>query len=98
MKTDLEGKGGEKKVIPIKLKEESVYTHFTARLRFMVGVLNIIDLIAIAPFYVELLVRAANPDRATGVPNWLRVFRLVRVVRLLKLSKYSEGLQVQIYM
>jgi len=58
---------------------------FTGRMRFALTPLAIIDLAAIAPFYLPLL----------GVDlRALRVFRLVRLLRMLKLVRYSESLGV----
>lgn len=70
--------------------------------RFVRQWLNIVDLIAILPFYIEV---AASPLFATcgstsvvagGGANlgFVRVIRLVRVFRLFKLSKYNEGLKL----
>src|SRR5262249_51628577 len=52
-----------------------------ARLRYAVGPYGFIDLLAILPFYVDLVVPIQ--------PDWLRVLRLLR---LLKLARYAPGL------
>jgi voltage-gated potassium channel len=51
------------------------------RLRYVVSGLGLIDLLAILPFYVDLLVPVH--------PDWLRVLRLTRV---LKVARYAPGL------
>ena len=51
---------------------------------------NIIDLLAILPFYVDLLLSGVVSLRI------LRLVRLVRVFRMFKLAKYSESLTVTI--
>ena len=58
----------------------------TGRLRFAAKPLLIIDLLAIAPFYLARL--------GFGLDlRFLRALRLVRILRLLKLARYSESMQ-----
>jgi len=59
------------------------------KLQFCKGILNIIDLITILPFYVTLLLQN---ERALDSFVVLRVVRLARVFRILKLSRHSRGL------
>lgn len=54
-----------------------------ARLRFAAQPSAIIDLLAIAPFYLALF----------GIGADLRVLRMFRLVRFLKLARYSSGLR-----
>jgi voltage-gated potassium channel len=54
-----------------------------ARLRFLVTPLAVIDLIAIAPFYLSYVV---------GID--LRVLRVLRVMRILKLTRYSPAINL----
>lgn len=66
---------------------------------FVCEPLNIIDLLAIMPFWIELITTAVNPDGSNDggsakVFQVLRVLRLVRVMRVFKMSKYSVGAQV----
>ena len=56
---------------------------------FVVQPLNVIDLMAFAPFYVELF--ASGEEINSSV---LRCLRLVRVVRILRLAKYAESLRM----
>lgn len=53
-----------------------------ARLKFALSPYGVIDLMAILPFYVGLIVPTAD----------LRVLRVVRLLRLLKLARYSPAL------
>lgn len=55
---------------------------FLGRLRFAMGPYLLIDLLAIAPFYLSLVMPAAD----------LRVLRIFRLLRMLKLARYSPGL------
>lgn len=54
-----------------------------ARLRYAIKPMAIVDLLAIAPFYLSLL-----------IPIDLRYLRLFRLLRLVKLSHYFNGLHV----
>lgn len=65
---------------------DSQYTGFKGRVKFMLCPLILIDLLAILPFYLPLLI---SYDL-----RFLRVLRLVRVFRLLKIAKYSQSMQL----
>ncbi len=56
--------------------------HWRARLRFAVRPLLIVDLLAIAPFYLNFLFAID-----------LRVLRVLRLLRLFKLARYSPAMQ-----
>ena len=78
--------------------------------QFIFELLNIIDLVAILPFYVELAVGSnnANVDESintiSGIDDStaessssgavIRVVRLVRIFRMAKFGRYLEGLQM----
>ena len=69
-----------------------------SRREFVRMPLNLLDVVAVAPFYVELIVQASRPDSSTG-PSLdalavVRVLRLTRVLRVFKLSKSSTGVLV----
>ena len=53
--------------------------------------LNIIDLLAILPYFVILTINSGSDTTPLSV---LRVVRLVRVFRVFKLSRHSSGLQI----
>ncbi|XP_046861000.1 potassium voltage-gated channel subfamily A member 7-like isoform X2 [Xenia sp. Carnegie-2017] len=60
------------------------------KLVFLRSFLNIIDIVAILPYYITLPMKSAKAS-SLGV---LRVIRLVRVFRIFKLSRHSRGLQI----
>jgi hypothetical protein len=59
--------------------------------KFLIGALNIIDLIAILPFFVSFALQANSNVSSLAI---LRALRLVRVFRIFKLSRYSKGLRI----
>lgn len=59
--------------------------------KFVVSVLNIIDLVAIVPFFITLPMKEPTSVSSLAI---LRCVRLVRVFRIFKLSRYSRGLQI----
>lgn len=59
---------------------------------FVRSFLNVIDLLAILPFYVELGLKNTNQQNFSLA--FLRILRLVRVFRIFKLSRHSSGLQI----
>jgi len=75
---------------------------------FFRDVMNIIDLIAIIPYFLTLATVLAEDESTPAVPKTktdsasnqamslaiLRVIRLVRVFRIFKLSRHSKGLQI----
>eukprot|EP00732_Lithocolla_globosa_P001923 Lithocolla_globosa_v1_NODE_1106_length_2866_cov_12.933120.p1 type:complete len:430 gc:universal NODE_1106_length_2866_cov_12.933120:1535-2824(+) len=63
------------------------------KLSYITSPLNVIDLVAILPYYIELVVSAASTSTTNlGGLAVLRVLRLVRVLRLFKMGKNSAQL------
>ena len=60
------------------------------KIGFLKGVLNILDLLSILPFYVTLTV----PEESARNIDILRVMRVIRVCRIFKLTRHSKGLHV----
>ncbi|XP_032233024.2 potassium voltage-gated channel subfamily A member 1 isoform X2 [Nematostella vectensis] len=60
------------------------------KLIFIRSFLNMIDIVAILPYYITLPMQDTKAS-SLGV---LRVIRLVRVFRIFKLSRHSRGLQI----
>jgi len=65
---------------------------------FFRNVMNLIDVVAIAPYFFSLGTAVADEGRTPGNRATslaiLRVVRLVRVFRIFKLSRHSKGLQI----
>jgi len=69
--------------------EESKLT----RLMFATQALNVCDLIAILPFYLEILLSGIGVQE-TSIVRVLRVVRLFRVTRVFKLGRYASGMRL----
>ena len=54
------------------------------KIKFLKGLLNFVDLIAVAPWYIEKML----PSGEGGGTSFVRIIRLVRVFRVLKVSRY----------
>ena len=60
-----------------------------ALLRYARQPLNVIDFLAIAPFYIEMAIGSSSSKLAV-----VRVLRLMRVLRLLKMGRHNKGMQM----
>ena len=67
------------------------------KLTFLKSIMNVIDIVAIIPYFITLGTIIADEQKKSNQATSLailRVIRLVRVFRILKLSRHSKGLQI----
>ena len=61
---------------------------------FMITPMNIVDLVAILPYYLDVILMLAAADGEPPNFSFLRILRLSRAARLVKLGKYSQGIRL----
>ena len=62
---------------------------------FCLGVMNIIDIVAIVPFFIILIIQQTEDNCESAGKSGSFVFiRVLRVFRIFKLSKHSQGLRI----
>ena len=70
------------------------------KIQFLLDGMNIVDLLAILPFYVSIFftlphgeVVTHEADDGSGFDDVLQIFRIFKLARILKLARHSTGLQ-----
>ena len=67
------------------------------KVQFVVNGMNIVDLLAILPYYATLffnpLTVEISPDESGRLDDVLQIFRIFKLARILKLARHSTGLQ-----
>lgn len=75
-----------------------VSTAKISRMSFLMDPLNCLDVLAIMPWYIDLIVEAVNPGGdeggGGGIFGILRIVRLTRVLRVFKVSKSMQSMIV----
>lgn len=61
--------------------------------------MNIVDILAVLPFYIELILYLINYDKgemykARAILMFLRTLRIIRVFRIFKLARYVSSLRI----
>lgn len=69
--------------------EENSMTH----LRFIMTPMNVFDLMAVLPFYIEIVLGSLGAEDTPAL-RLFRLVRLVRVIRIFKLGRYATGMRL----
>jgi hypothetical protein len=65
----------------------------TSHIRFVISPMNVFDLMAVLPFYIDLVLRSMGAEDTPAL-RFFRLVRLVRVIRIFKLGRYATGMRL----
>eukprot|EP00794_Sanderia_malayensis_P016673 gene16673-18365_t len=75
--------------------------HRSCKRQFLKGAQNAVDLLAIFPFYIGLIIDFSTSDGVSSnfenIRRFVQILRIIRIVRIFKLARHSTGLQVLAY-
>ena len=69
------------------------------KLKFFFSILAVVDILAILPDFIELLVYSVNPELQKDVTavQYISILRVVRVLRIFRLIRHVPGLWILVY-
>uniref|UniRef100_A0A8C4PZE7 Potassium voltage-gated channel modifier subfamily F member 1 n=1 Tax=Eptatretus burgeri TaxID=7764 RepID=A0A8C4PZE7_EPTBU len=78
------------------------FTAAPRKVRFILAFMNIVDALAIVPYYMGLALsylgkRSSSTSSLSNVQQAVQALRIMRVARILKLARHSSGLQMLTY-
>ncbi|XP_060075185.1 potassium voltage-gated channel subfamily C member 1-like [Ylistrum balloti] len=68
------------------------------KLQYLISLMGVIDLLALIPDYIEIIVYSISPElQYDGSVNFISVLRITRVLRIFRLIRHVPGLWILIY-
>ena len=68
------------------------------RIRFFFSFLNMVDLVALLPDYIEVIViNHVHNDSVSSIMHYITILRLIRILRIFRLIRHVSGLWVMMY-
>lgn len=68
------------------------------RVKFFFSFLNMVDLVALLPDYIEVIViNHVHNDSVSSIMHYITILRLIRILRIFRLIRHVSGLWVMMY-